>query len=984
MALVLVPPPDPLEIREVFLRYFLNRTDYCPVVIPKDRPDAPDPKPRPIACEKNLTDLIAGHVEGELAPPAKVQYTRRDGSVVARLVRGARIGAYAPGLDSTTKWTCVDIDGSGHSAPVADPEAAALRIWFAFREAGLPAVLERSGGGKGYHVWIFWEQPVHAEVAKAIGHLLMPQDIPLAKSGPDGSVAYADAKSARGLEVFPKQTGLRRDGFGNLVFLPWWHGAAEGGNQFYLPEGEAWRGIELASIDRAQSIIASAPPDKQKTTHGAKLSPLAKRNTVDTGDEDQDPILDDAYTTAPTYFPPELWRAAWREANKQWRKRALDAFDIECIYGEWTTGRYKGAGWLECRDPLSPSGDRDPSASVSDGTGEAQRGKFHSFRDGRTLSVFEFIIERGWANDMPSAMDYFAGKVGVPRPTNPEVEKIARELESAAPPSAFAEKPSSTGAHSEDNDQRPIIETNNRQLDAILRDAWRITLADQDQHARVFRRSGILVRLARNDSGIPLLKTMTKDAVFGYLFRVARWMKMTDEGRKNVKPIADIARDFYEFPHPDLPILEAVTLTPVYDDRGRLVSSPGYDKMARIFSHQLPGFSMQPVPQSPTDEQVKAALDLIYGEALEGFPFVSQADKANALAALLTPLVRRMIEGCTPIFLIQAPSPGSGKGLFADLLMTITVASTMKTTMPSNEDEMRKQITTLLLEGWPIICIDNVNGIDSPVLAAAITGEVWHDRKLGGNESAVLNNRAVWLATGNNPSLSHEIIRRTVSIRIDPRTDRPELRRNFKHPKLLNWARHNRGRLVHALLTCVQRWISLGKPEHRGIRLGSFGEWSDVLGGILESIGVPGFLGNLEEVRSTTNSGEGELGEFVQAWRQAFGSNPTHVGDLISLADSQNLMAETLGDVSARSQAIKLGKLLNQIRDRQFGSLRVEFAGRQHNQTTWRVVVANGQGGHPKSTGSAAGAAPSSVPPESGASGAVPDLSEFDDLYQQA
>src|SRR5262249_17844790 len=52
----------------------------------------------------------------------------------------------------------------------------------------------------------------------------------------DGTLA--DPKANRGIEVFPKQDTIAADGFGNMVWLPWWHGAADSANQFYqLAEG---------------------------------------------------------------------------------------------------------------------------------------------------------------------------------------------------------------------------------------------------------------------------------------------------------------------------------------------------------------------------------------------------------------------------------------------------------------------------------------------------------------------------------------------------------------------------------------------------------------------------------------------------------------------------------------------------------------------------------------------------------------------------
>jgi putative DNA primase/helicase len=104
-------------------------------------------------------------------------------------------------------------------------------------------------------------------------------------------------------------------------------------------------------------------------------------------------------------------RAGWRD----WCNAALAKIPLDAVYGAYLTGTTRN-GWLGCRDPLSPTGDQHPSAGVSDGTGRARRGTFHSFRDGRTLSVIEFLIEQGVCADVPSARAHVAVLSGVPLP----------------------------------------------------------------------------------------------------------------------------------------------------------------------------------------------------------------------------------------------------------------------------------------------------------------------------------------------------------------------------------------------------------------------------------------------------------------------------------------------------------------------------------------------------------------------------------------
>ncbi|MGA2408805.1 MAG: hypothetical protein ABSG46_00230 [Candidatus Binataceae bacterium] len=92
----------------------------------------------------------------------------------------------------------------------------------------------------------------------------------------------------------------------------------------------------------------------------------------------------------------------------------------------------------------------------------------------------------------------------------------------------------------------------------------------------------------------------------------------------------------------------------------------------------------------------------------------------------------------------------------------------------------------------------------------------------------------VWGMSGNNPLLSDEIARRTIRIRLDLQCEHPEERTGFRHPNLVRWAMQNRSELLWAFLLLVQHWIASGCPASAVRPLGSFENWSKVLGGILE------------------------------------------------------------------------------------------------------------------------------------------------------
>ncbi|MBI5545156.1 MAG: hypothetical protein HY901_14800, partial [Deltaproteobacteria bacterium] len=772
----------------------------------------------------------------------------------------------------------------------------ALAAQDAFAARGLPAFLERSGGGKGWHLWCFFETPILAAAAQSLGRALAPRNVPLANGG------VADARAIKGIEVFPKQPKIRQDGLGNLLWLPWWHGAPEGSNQFFqrgadgklepfVPED--FQTAKAAAVEEALKALAPPPP---------AVKPQKPR---------------------PQQRPAGSSDPAWAT----WRTDALAALPLEAVYGSWLTGKQAGSGWLECRDPSSATGDQNPSASVAEGTGEAERGAFHSFITSRTISVFDFLVEHGGIPDFRSACDKVAALSGVSLPAA-----------KAEPP-----KPGSSGGGS---DARPEIQTNNRQLRDVISDAWK-AVKGANKRPTLFLRSGTLARLARADDGLRI-ETMDEPATYGYLARIADWMKVTEDAVTNVSPVRDVARDMLAYPHSGLPALEAVVAAPVFDREGALVMARGYHAGARLW-YEPEGFTVAPVPERPSEADVVAARTLLLDDLLVDFPFAADSDRAHALGALILPFVRRMVAGCTPIHLVEAPTPGSGKGLLGDLVSLISIGRVCEpTTFTADEDEARKKITSILLKAQPVILLDNIrNGLDSAQLASALTAETWSDRILGQTRMIDLPNRATWIVTANNPHLSLEIARRCVRIRLDAKTDRPWARSGFKHSPLRDWARANRSNLVHALLTLIRAWIAAGRPSGRR-SLGSFESWAGVVGGLLDVAGVQGFLGNTEQLYEAADAEGQEWREFVTAWWDKHGEVWVSATDLLTLAVERDLLGAAIGDKSSRSQKIRLGKALSAARDRRFGEWCVVIGrNTDGNAAKYRLVKGGDANGDP-------------------------------------
>jgi putative DNA primase/helicase len=345
-----------------------------------------------------------------------------------------------------------------------------------------------------------------------------------------------------------------------------------------------------------------------------------------------------------------------------------------------------------------------------------------------------------------------------------------------------------------------------------------------------------------------------------------------------------------------------------------------------------------PVPERPTGDDVAAAVAVI-DDLLQDFPFTSaRADRAHAFALLLCPIVRDLIPGPTPLHLIESASPGSGKGLLAEVLLTAALGDDVGTMGAGGDDEeMRKRLTTALLTGQPAMVLDNAKIIDSPSLARALTSRVWTDRVLGASEQVDLPVRCAWVATANNPMLSTEIARRSIRIRIDPHMDQPWRRvaASFTHPELITYTRANRGRILAAALTIAQAWLAAGQPQVETPPLGSYEDWRRVIGGILAHAGIEGFLTNLDALYERADSEGAAWRRFVGAWWAMHGKKSVGVADLYPMVQAG---AEVdLGDGTERSQKIKLGKMLKEKLDMVIGGFRIEKAADYQGAAQYRL-----------------------------------------------
>jgi len=381
--------------------------------------------------------------------------------------------------------------------------------------------------------------------------------------------------------------------------------------------------------------------------------------------------------------------------------------------------------------------------------------------------------------------------------------------------------------------------------------------------------------------------------------------------------------DLLSHPGWRLPVIDQIVESPVFTTDGRLIDQPGYHPDCRLWYEPGAGLDRVYVPLHPTGEQVADAVRLLKTDMLGDFPFVDDADRANCLAFYLLPAVRQLIVGNTPMHVFGASKQGTGKGRLVDLWGLIWLGRTPSlTSEPHSDKEWGEKIGSSLMSGAGYFFVDNIKyAVKSGALAVALTTSRFSYRILGESKVVNLPVRWCWGATANNVKADSDIVRRFVRTRLDANCERPELRSGWKIPDLLGWARERRSELVSACLTIVRGWIDAGKPMGE-YTLGSYEEWARVMGGILDYIGVQGFLGNLSS-NDEVNSAEAEWRGFVNFWWACFRDKEVTIRELYELTMEGDVLSGVMGDGKDMSQRTKLGLALGNREGQVWGGKKI-------------------------------------------------------------
>ncbi len=389
----------------------------------------------------------------------------------------------------------------------------------------------------------------------------------------------------------------------------------------------------------------------------------------------------------------------------------------------------------------------------------------------------------------------------------------------------------------------------------------------------------------------------------------------------------------------NVPPLIGVIDCPTLRSDGEVLDTEGYDKESGLYV-ALGGRKWPAVPDQPTQEDAHAALRQLLW-VLRDFPFLGRADRAVALAALLTALIRPSLH-TAPLFAFRAAKMGSGKSLLADVVAMIATgrpAAVMSQGADENED--KKRMLPILAEGDTVAVIDNIERpFGSAALCSILTQTIWRDRVLGASRTMTLpTTNTTWIATGNNIVFVGDITTRVVACDLDPKCEHPEARK-FE-VNLYDYIPKHREELVVAALTILRAYHVAGRPDLNLPVFGRFEEWSNWIRSALVWLGEADPCDTRRRVEET-DPVRAELTSLLAALHAHFNDKAFQVSAVLSDMKEHDTLREAASPILAtaapgQSPAQCLGLFFQRVHRRPEGGLRLMRGPNRGGSACWRI-----------------------------------------------
>lgn len=347
---------------------------------------------------------------------------------------------------------------------------------------------------------------------------------------------------------------------------------------------------------------------------------------------------------------------------------------------------------------------------------------------------------------------------------------------------------------------------------------------------RFFVRGGAVAKLTRDFDGLPVLDDVHPATLASDFETVAVLCKI-EEGKPKPATCSETTAKLISasaaFRNAMSP-LTVLTRCPVLIDRaGKLMQICGYDRQSGIFAAGQPAEAMS----------IDEARRLLY-EILSDFKFATRADRARALAAMITPslIFGGLLRYRAPVDLGEANDSQSGKG-FRNRQTAALYAQSVKNVAQKKGGvgSMEENFNMALIRGANFISLDNVRGkLDSPSIESFLTEDNYLARGPYMAPTEIDPRRIVVMMTSNKADITPDFAKRCSCVRILKQDD-GYVFKPYPEGDILEHIRANQPRFLGAVFSIIFAWNAAGRPKTTETRH-DFRPWAQTLDWITQNL----------------------------------------------------------------------------------------------------------------------------------------------------
>ena len=217
--------------------------------------------------------------------------------------------------------------------------------------------------------------------------------------------------------------------------------------------------------------------------------------------------------------------------------------------------------------------------------------------------------------------------------------------------------------------------------------------------------------------------------------------------------------------------------------------------------------------------------------------------------------------------------------------------------------------------------VDGITRIDDlATLPYILTADIWTDRLLGVNKSVTFPLTFVTMATANNIRYTSDMIRRTVTTKLQSDMEDPSTRNEFLHADLLDYAKRNRAQLVTAALSIPYHYIQASRPDQHLPEFGTYEKWSALVRSSLVWAGYAD-CDTRKELAATNEDDTGNLRLLIDGFDELGGEMT--VAEAIEKSEKSPSLTALLKSLPNHRERDEIGTMLRDNKNRNVGGKRI-------------------------------------------------------------